>query len=40
LGSTLGAPGLVILPCIAYHLLQILLGSALVAIWLKQDNAL
>jgi sodium/bile acid cotransporter 7 len=37
LGGALGAPGLVVLPCVAYHLLQILIDSALVAFWLKQD---
>ena len=38
LGGALGAPGLVVLPCVAYHLLQILIGSALVAFWLKRDT--
>ena len=37
LGSALGAPGLVVLPCVAYHLLQVLIDSALVAIWLQRD---
>ncbi len=39
LGNTLGAPGLVVLPAILFHLLQILIDSALVAAWLRQDMA-
>jgi len=40
LGSVLGEPGLVLLPCVTFHLLQILMDSALVALWLRRDAAL
>ncbi len=39
LGTTLGAPGLVLLPCVAFHLLQILIDSALVGAWRAGDAA-
>lgn len=39
LGGALGEPGLVLLPCVTFHLLQILLDSALVALWLQRDAA-
>ena len=37
LGSALGSPGLVLLPCIAFHLLQILIDSALCSWWQAAD---
>ena len=39
LGDTLGDAGLVILPCIVFHLLQILIDSSLVAAWRRADAA-
>jgi sodium/bile acid cotransporter 7 len=38
LGNTLGEPGLVLLPCIFFHLIQIVFGSMLVAVWRSVDE--
>jgi sodium/bile acid cotransporter 7 len=38
LGAQLGEPGLVLLPCIAFHLLQIVIDSALVGAWRAADG--
>ena len=40
LGTTLGEPGLVLLPCIFFHLIQIVFGSMLVAVWRSVDEEL
>jgi len=39
LGPALGSPGLAVLPCIAFHLLQILIDSALCSWWQAGDAA-
>jgi sodium/bile acid cotransporter 7 len=39
LGDKLGPAGAVLLPCIAFHLLQILIDSTLVAAWRAADAA-
>ena len=38
LEGALGTPGLIVLPCIFYHMLQVLMGSMLVGVWLQQDH--
>lgn len=38
LGNSLGEPGLVLLPCIFFHLVQIVFGSVLVAAWRSRDG--
>jgi sodium/bile acid cotransporter 7 len=40
LGNTLGEPGLVLLPCIFFHLIQIVFGSFLVAVWRGVDDVI
>ena len=40
LGNTLGEPGLVLLPCIFFHLIQIVFGSFLVAVWRGVDDVM
>ena len=40
LGDTLGEPGLILLPCIFFHLIQIVFGSFLVAVWRGIDDVL
>ncbi|KAJ7537926.1 hypothetical protein O6H91_11G028100 [Diphasiastrum complanatum] len=38
IGGALGAAGLLVLPCVAAHLTQILIDALLVNIWLQQDR--
>ncbi|KAL3838200.1 hypothetical protein ACJIZ3_022791 [Penstemon smallii] len=38
LGGALGVPGLLVLPCVAAHLNQIIIDSFLVSIWRKRED--
>ncbi|CAI9291414.1 unnamed protein product [Lactuca saligna] len=40
LGGTFGEPGLLIIPCVAAHLNQIIMDSFLITFWNKKDQSL
>lgn len=37
--NVFGSPGVMVISCIAFHLLQIAIDSALVSVWKAQDGA-